>query len=198
VSDAQQDNQELALLPEAALTETQIEEQTPGWYQSWRNRIHEWVRKNGDDRLATVLTLVPDMLMLVVRLARDPRVPWMLKGQLLLAAAYVISPFDLVPEGLLGPIGLAEDAGVLALVLFWLKGLTQVDPRVLHENWPGKGEVDQVIDRVHGQIIDNRDKIYSTDVWQTIEKRFGRSNRTPKVIRVKSPNWLRRRSGQNA
>src|SRR5690606_33154027 len=107
--------------------------------------------------------------------------------------------FDLVPEALLGPIGLAEDAGVLALVLFWLKGLTQVDPRVLHENWPGKGEVDQVIDRVHAQIIDNRDRIYSTDVWQTIERRFGRGNRPPKVIRVKSPDWIRRRrAAQNA
>lgn len=164
-----------------------------GWYERWRDRIHEWARHNADDRLASILTLVPDMLMLVVRLARDPRVPWMLKGQLVLAAAYVISPFDLVPEGILGPIGLADDAGVLALVLYWLKGLAQVDPRVLHDNWPGKGEVDEVIDRVHSQIVENRERIYSSDVWQQIERRFGRANRAPRVVRVKSPDWMRRR-----
>ena len=194
---ADEQNGERALQPYGALSEQDIQQEAPGWYTRWRARIHAWVRDHGDDRLASILTLVPDMLMLVLRLARDPRVPWMLKGQLLLAAAYVISPFDLVPEGLLGPIGLAEDAGVLALVLFWLKGLTQVDPRILHENWPGKGEVDQVIDRVHSQIVDNRDKIYSSDVWQKIERRFGRGDRTPRVIRVKSPDWIRRRSNQN-
>lgn len=195
MSDEQNDH--LALQPYGALSEQEIEQAAPGWYTRWRSRIHIWVRDHADDRLASILTFVPDMLMLVVRLARDPRVPWMLKGQLLLAAAYVISPFDLVPEGLLGPIGLSDDAGVLALVLFWLKGLSQVDPRVLHENWPGKEEVDLVIDRVHSQILDNRDRIYSSDVWQKIERRFGRSERTPRIIRVKSPDWLRRRSAQN-
>ncbi|PWJ49262.1 Uncharacterized membrane protein YkvA, DUF1232 family [Quadrisphaera granulorum] len=34
------------------------------------------------------------------------------------AAAYVVSPADLLPEGLLGPIGLTDDAAVLA----WLTG----------------------------------------------------------------------------
>lgn len=199
MSQTPEDNHAIEPLAEAELTEQDIQTQAPDWYQNWRNRIHLWVRNNTDDRLASIITFVPDMLMLVVRLAKDPRVPWMLKGQLVLAAAYVISPFDLVPEGLLGPIGLAEDAGVLALVLFWLKGMSQVDPRVLHENWPGKGEVDQVIDRIHGQITDNRDRIYSTDVWQKIERRFGRGERTPRTIRVKSPDWLRRkRSGQTA
>jgi uncharacterized membrane protein YkvA (DUF1232 family) len=196
VSQTPEDSHAIEPLIEAELTEREVQTQAPDWYQNWRNRIHQWVRNNTDDRLASIITLVPDMLMMVVRLAKDPRVPWMLKGQLVLAAAYVISPLDLVPEGLLGPIGLAEDAGVLALVLFWLKGLSQVDPRVLHDNWPGKGEVDEVIDRIHGQITDNRDRIYSTDVWQKIERRFGRSERTPRTIRVKSPDWLRRRKAR--
>lgn len=186
------------LVPDTSLEPQALQDASAGWYARWRDRIHAWVERNSDDRLATILTFVPDMLMLVVRLARDPRVPWMLKGQLVLAAAYVISPFDLVPEGILGPIGLAEDAGVLALVLFWLKGLAQVDPRVLHDNWPGKGEVDEVIDRVHSQIVDNRDRIYSSDVWQKIERRFGRNRRPPKIVRVKSPDWMRRRRAGNS
>lgn len=39
-------------------------------------------------------------------------------GLMVAAAGYVISPIDLLPEGVLGPLGLADDAAVLA----WLAG----------------------------------------------------------------------------
>ncbi|WP_206690462.1 YkvA family protein [Quadrisphaera sp. INWT6] len=39
-------------------------------------------------------------------------------GLMVAAAGYVVSPVDLLPEGILGPIGLADDAAVLA----WLAG----------------------------------------------------------------------------
>ena len=36
---------------------------------------------------------------------------------------YIISPFDLIPEIPLGPMGLIDDAGVLAFMLFLIKKL---------------------------------------------------------------------------
>lgn len=148
-------------------------ESATDWYSRWRARIHQFVAAHTDNTLASILMLVPDLLILLIRLARDPRVPISVKGQLALAAAYVLSPLDLMPEGILGVIGLADDAGVLALVLYWLKGLGKVDPTVLSDNWPGQDNVETVIDDVHETIMANRSRIISNDVWRKIEQMFG-------------------------
>src|SRR5690606_20860511 len=89
-------------LPIEPLDEAGIQRRAPDWYETWRDRIRHWLTAHADDDFADVILLVPDMLALVVRLTRDKRVPFRLKGQLLLAIAYVLSPFDLVPEALLG------------------------------------------------------------------------------------------------
>ncbi len=93
------------------LKEAEIHGRAPDWYDQWRDRIREWVSRGADEQVAQIVLLVPDMLMLVVRLARDKRVPFLLKAQLLLAAAYVISPVDLVPEAILGVVGLSGRCG---------------------------------------------------------------------------------------
>ncbi len=169
-----------------------IEDETQdvlGWYERWRKRIHAWVSRHADETLASILLLVPDLLVLVIRLTKDQRVPWVVKGQLALAAAYVLSPLDLVPEAFLGPIGLAEDAGVLALVLYWLKSVGSLDPTVLRENYPGKGDVEKVIDNLHERITENREKIASDEVWRIIERRFRKPVEKPQPARR---GWVRR------
>src|SRR5690348_13196769 len=104
------------------LNQSEIEQQAPDWYETWRERIRTWISTHADDQVAQMVLIVPDLLALLVRLARDPRVPFMVKARLLLAAAYVISPVDLLPEALMGVIGLTDDAGALALVLMWIQG----------------------------------------------------------------------------
>ena len=50
---------------------------------------------------------------LVWRLLRDARVPVFLKGMVIVAGLYVISPYDLLPEALLLWLGLVDDLAVL-------------------------------------------------------------------------------------
>jgi uncharacterized membrane protein YkvA (DUF1232 family) len=167
----------------------QVNRELPGWYTRWRPQIHDWVKTHADDTLASIVLLVPDLLVLITRLIKDPRVPLIVKGQLLLAAVYVISPFDFLPEAMLGVIGLAEDAGVLALVLYGLKHMRGIDPAILRDNWAGSDDIESIIETLHDRIIKNRDKIIGADIWQKIETMFGR-RRGPKkgdVIR----NWTR-------
>jgi uncharacterized membrane protein YkvA (DUF1232 family) len=159
------------------LTQAQIEQKSPDWYETWRGRIHQWIITHADDEFAQIVLLVPDLLALVIRLARDKRVPFRLKGQLILAAAYVLSPFDLVPEALLGVIGLADDAGVLVLVLIWIKGLASVDPQILRDNWSGAGDVLDVIDALHKRITDNAERLFNPQIWKTLQSRFGKARR---------------------
>ncbi len=159
------------------LNEQQITQRTPDWYETWRERIRTWVSTHADDEAAAVILLVPDLLALVVRLARDKRVPFMLKGQLLLAAAYVLSPVDLIPEVMVGVVGLGDDAGVLVLVLMWIKGIASLDRQVLRENWSGQGDVLDVIDGLHTRITANADRLYGDKIWRTMQRRFGRIKR---------------------
>jgi uncharacterized membrane protein YkvA (DUF1232 family) len=79
-------------------------------------------------------TFIPDCVVLVSRLVRDPRVPRRRKALLLFLVAYLASPIDLVPDFI--PVaGQLDDAIVVALVLrhFVRAG----GEPLIRELWPG-------------------------------------------------------------
>jgi uncharacterized membrane protein YkvA (DUF1232 family) len=168
-----------------AYDEEQINEEAPGWYERWRSRIYAWASDNLSNELAHWLLFVPDLFMLVLRLIRDKRVPLMVKSQLLLASAYVLTPLDLLPEGVMGPIGLADDLGVLTLVLLWFRSLARLDKRILYDNWSGNGSPEAAIHDAHDWLQHNADRLFSNDVWQTIQRQF--KHKAPKTIRTDRP-----------
>jgi uncharacterized membrane protein YkvA (DUF1232 family) len=69
--------------------------------------------------LALLLTLVIGFVMWRFRL--PPRGLIAMGG----AAIYLISPIDLVPEAILGPLGLVDDAGVVAAVVLFVYKLVK-------------------------------------------------------------------------
>jgi uncharacterized membrane protein YkvA (DUF1232 family) len=79
-------------------------------------------------------TLIPDCIVLVTRLARDPRVPRRRKLLLVALVAYLALPFDLVPDFI--PVaGQLDDAIIVALVLRrFVRGGGEP---MLIELWPG-------------------------------------------------------------
>src|SRR5437764_8386479 len=81
-----------------------------------------------------VSTILPNLAFLFKGLARDPRVPRSSKVLVVFAAAWIISPIDLIPEFIpfLGPL---DDAVVAALVLRRL--LRTLDWDVVLEHWRG-------------------------------------------------------------
>ncbi len=184
-------------LPFESLTRANIEHKLPGWYGRWRGQIHAWVTQHSDATVASLLTLLPDLLVLTVRLAKDPRVPLFAKAQLALAAAYVISPIDFLPEAALGILGLSDDLTVLALVLYWLQSMNRIDREALRDNWPGDGQAEAIIDNVHGRIMAERDQILSHGVWQKIERRFSPARREQRSRHLSGPlKRLRRKQGE--
>jgi len=69
---------------------------------------------------------VVNILRLLWRLFRDPRVPLHLKGILVLAIAYVVSPFDFIPAPLFLVFGMVDDFAIaLMAVNFFLQRAPQ-------------------------------------------------------------------------
>ena len=95
-----------------------------------------------------LLMLFPDLSILLFRLTRDPRVPLGAKIIAGFGVAYILSPIDLLPEFLLGPIGLIDDLLVVATALSRL--LNSVHPDVVREHWSGQGDALDAISRVTG------------------------------------------------
>jgi uncharacterized membrane protein YkvA (DUF1232 family) len=79
-------------------------------------------------------TFIPDCIVLVTRLAHDPRVPRRRKILLLALVGYLALPFDLVPDFI--PVaGQLDDAIIVALVLRSLVRSGGED--LIRELWPG-------------------------------------------------------------
>ena len=93
-----------------------------------------------------LLLLLPDLTVLLGRLLRDPRVPVGSKLVALAGLGYVISPIDLLPALIFGPLGLLDDLVVMGATLSRL--LNHVHPDVVRSQWPGKGDALDAIHRV--------------------------------------------------
>jgi uncharacterized membrane protein YkvA (DUF1232 family) len=96
--------------------------------------------------LRDLLFLLPDLAVLLFRLMRDDRVPVGSKAIAVLGAAYLISPIDLMPAFLMGPIGLIDDLIVIGAVLSRM--LNHVHPDVVRSHWSGQGDALDAIQRV--------------------------------------------------
>ena len=100
----------------------------------------------GPAGLRDVILLVPDLTILLVRLLRDRRVPLGAKAVALVGVGYVLSPIDLLPAVLLGPIGWLDDALVVTAALG--KILNEVHPDIVRSHWSGSGDALDAIQRV--------------------------------------------------
>jgi len=91
------------------------------------------------------ILLLPDLTVLLMRLLRDSRVPISCKVIAVLGVGYALSPIDLIPALLVGPIGLVDDLLVVSAALS--KILNQVHPDVVRSHWSGQGDVLDAIQR---------------------------------------------------
>ncbi|HSY52270.1 MAG TPA: YkvA family protein [Thermoanaerobaculia bacterium] len=157
------------------IRETAEQEQVPRdratrFYDRIRNTIRSFVEGKGKvlGKTAEFLLLVPDVFILLWRLTTDSRVNS--KDKLLLGSAvvYFISPFDLIPEAIVGPIGYLDDLVFGVFVLNKILG--SVDVSIVREHWSGSEDVLHAIQRVLGAA----DSLIGKDMVAKIKRMMGK------------------------
>lgn len=92
----------------------------------------------GRQLMQDAVLMMPNLVKLVARLLKDPRVPRRAKIILGMAAAYVASPIDLIPE-MIPVIGWADD---VLIIMFALDALiSRAGDEVVEELWDGPGDL---------------------------------------------------------
>lgn len=116
-----------------------------GFFQQLKNKITEWAQTDDgkNNKWADIIMLVPNFFKLICRLAIDPDVSAADKAILAGVIVYFISPIDIMPEGVLGPVGFLDD---IALVAFALTAMIKnTNPRIVQKHWDGTDDILNVI-----------------------------------------------------
>lgn len=92
----------------------------------------------GRQLVTDAVFMLPNIVKLVGRLLKDPRVPRRAKITLGLAAAYVASPIDLIPE-VIPVIGWADDVVILMFAIDAL--IDRAGVEIVEEHWDGPGDL---------------------------------------------------------
>ncbi len=143
------------------------------FYRRLRRRITDWIgsKQGRAYRYADRLLLLPDFVHLIIRLALDRRVPAELRAQTAAVLAYVVLPLDLMPEGLMGPVGFADD--LLLVVLMTRRLLARVPSDVVLSHWAGRADLLRTIQGV----LEVADEMVGNKLWKRLQRMVGGGGR---------------------
>ena len=106
-----------------------------------------WRSGRGIAGLSDAARLLPDVIRLVSRLARDRSLSRGVRMRLWLLLGYLASPLDLIPD-FIPVVGYADDAIVAALALRSV--VRAAGPELLERHWPGTPDGLLVVRRLAG------------------------------------------------
>ena len=132
------------------------------FYDRLRDRVAQTLERRGGkmgNRAASALLLVPDVFILMVRLSLDPEVPKATRAVLASTLAYFVMPFDLMPEGVLGPTGYLDDL-ILALSVLAQTFGKDLEPHA-EKYWNGS----QKLRTVMGDILTAGESLLGTSLY---------------------------------
>ena len=148
-------------------------------------------------RMARLIWKLPMYARVIWGLIRDPRTPLPLKGLLVAALAYLVMPFDLIPDAI--PIlGQADDLTVLMLVLdlFIANAPAEVRRDHLERARNGTADLDKDLARLRSVMGDRYDEI--RDRLPELLERYG-DLRDPRAVKsmIARLRDARQRAGGN-
>ena len=140
-------------------------DQDTGYYQELRNKFKSWIQtdEGKDHKWSEYLLATPDLFHLLCKLSIDKDVPVKEKAKLAGVIAYFVSPIDLIPEAIVGPIGYIDDVSLAAYVLNQI--VNNTDPEIIKRHWAGEGDVLELIQR----ILERADEMIGSGLWTKLK-----------------------------
>lgn len=135
------------------------------FYDRLRNGILETVERRGGklgSETVDALLLVPDVFMLLVRLALDRDVPRSTRLLIGGALTYFLLPMDLLPEAILGPAGMVDDLVLGAAVLAEVFS-RDLEPHA-EKYWSGSKKLRTVI----SDVLEAAQSLVGHDVYERL------------------------------
>ena len=159
------------------------------FYKRLRDKITMWADRNElKPSYRKYLLALPDLFHLIARLVLDKRVDAMSKTILAVALAYVVSPFDLLPD-FLGPLGFVDDLLVIALAVETV--LLRVPKKVLTEHWAGEGDIVELVREIReaadkwvgcGMYLRIREYLAARGIGKSVAPKKAKPVRRAKVV----------------
>jgi len=135
------------------------------YYYKLREKIKNNVGKISENKsLPEVLLFAPDIFYLLINLMKDPEIPKSKKIKLGAVVAYFITPFDMLPEALIGLFGYIDDIALSAFILNDL--VNGVNPDLIKKHWPGEDNILDVIQK----ILSDSDKFINKNIVNRLKK----------------------------
>ena len=135
------------------------------YYYKLREKIKNNVGKISENKsLPEVLLFAPDIFYLLINLMKDPEIPKSKKIKLGAVVAYFVTPFDMLPEALIGLFGYIDDIALSAFILNDL--VNGVNPDLIKKHWPGEDNILDVIQK----ILSDSDKFINKNIVNRLKK----------------------------
>jgi uncharacterized membrane protein YkvA (DUF1232 family) len=152
------------------------------FYKKFRQRMQIYCdsSEGKTHRFREMLLLGPDLLHLCLHLVVDKEVHFHHKAKLGIAIAYFISPLDLIPELIFGPLGYLDDIAVTAYVLNSI--LNEIPSETIERYWAGQKDVLTVVK----SITMIADRMIGKGLWDRFMK-----NPTTGHIGMKNTNHMK-------
>ena len=138
------------------------------FYEKIRKKIENFLEseKGQKYKYGKYLLLAPDFFYLLCRLSLDKDVPTRSKALLFSTIAYFISPVDLLPEIIVGPLGFIDDVALGAFVL--KKIINDTSPEIVEKYWLGEKNLLEVIQ----EVLKVADEMVGSGLWNKVKKLF--------------------------
>lgn len=143
-----------------------LEKEHQRFYDKLRKKVEEFFKKQTGgkaDSAAKYILLAPDLFVLFARLLQDKRVPTKSKALAGIVVAYFLSPLDIMPEIVIGPIGFLDDIILAAYALSRI--MNDVDQRVMLEHWNGEADLLETVQ----DLLKKAEELVDTKVLGTIK-----------------------------
>jgi len=140
------------------------------YYQKLRLKIKHYSKEaiGKENRWFEYIMIAPDFFHLLCKLAVEREIPIKKRLKLAAAIAYFMSPFDFLPEEIIGPAGFLDDIAVAAYVLNDL--LNEIDPKIVNKHWAGQQDVLLLVK----SIIANANEMLGKKLWLKIQNKFNK------------------------